>query len=40
MKKVILADAIYRAVSNDAKKRNLTPDEVVEVLLKREYKLK
>ena len=40
MKKVILADATYRAVSNDGKKRNLTPDELCEILLKRALNLK
>lgn len=40
MKNLSVSDAVYRALFNDAKKRNLTPDEAVEVLLKREYKIK
>jgi hypothetical protein len=40
MKRILIADNIYRALSADAKRRNLTPEEVVEVLLKREYKIK
>jgi len=40
MKKLIVSEATYRALSNDAKKRNLTPDELNEIILKREYKLK
>lgn len=39
MKKVLITDGTYRALSTDAKKRALTPDELIEIILKREYKL-
>lgn len=40
MKKVLIRDSTYRVLSADAKKRALTPDELIEIILKREYKLK
>jgi len=40
MKSVLIPDAIYKYLMNDARKRKLTPDELVQVILKREYKLK
>jgi len=40
MKSVLIPDSIYKYLTNDARKRKLTPDELVQVILKREYKLK
>ena len=40
MKKVLISDKLYRVVDVNAKKSGLTPDEMVEVLIKREYKIK
>jgi len=40
MKNISISDTLFRALSNDARKRQLTPEEVIEVLLKREYKIK
>tara|TARA_B100001989_G_scaffold117379_1_gene82577 strand:- start:307 stop:432 length:126 start_codon:yes stop_codon:yes gene_type:complete len=38
--KVLLTQETYRALSNEARKRKLTPDELNEIALKRELKLK
>ena len=32
--KLLVENTIYKALSNDARKRNLTPDELCEILLK------
>ena len=32
--------SVYRALSNQAKKKGLTPDELNEIIIKRELKLK
>lgn len=40
MKKLLITESTYKALSNDAKQRKLTPDELNEIILKREYKLK
>jgi len=40
MKQVLITDTSYKALSTDAKRRKLTPDELIEIILKREYKLK
>lgn len=40
MKQVLIADTSYKALSADAKRRKLSPDELIEIILKREYKLK
>lgn len=40
MKQVLVTDISYKALSNDAKQRKLTPNELIEIILKREYKLK
>ena len=40
MKQVIITDTSFKALSNDAKRRKLSVDELLEVILKREYKLK
>jgi len=40
MKNISISDTLFRVLSNDARKRQLTPEEVIEVLLKREYKMK
>jgi len=40
MKQVSLADASYKALYNDAKRRKLSIDELLEIIIKREYKLK
>ena len=38
--KLLVENTIYKALSNDARKRNLTPDELCEILLKRALNLK
>lgn len=40
MKQVLLTDASYKALYTDAKRRKLSTDELLEIILKREYKLK
>jgi hypothetical protein len=40
MKQLAISDNSYKALLNDARKRKLTPDELVEIILKREYKIK
>ena len=40
MKSILIADEVYKVTSNDAKKRKLTVDELVQVVLKREYKIR
>lgn len=40
MKKILLSDKLFRVVDFNAKKGGLTPDEIVEILIKREYKIK
>jgi hypothetical protein len=40
MKQVSLTDASYKALYNDAKRRKLSTDELIEIILKREYKIK
>tara|TARA_Y100000992_G_C20992920_1_gene362803 strand:- start:115 stop:240 length:126 start_codon:yes stop_codon:yes gene_type:complete len=38
--KVLIAQDIFRKLSAEAKKSHLTPDELAEVLIKREMKIK
>lgn len=40
MKQVLIADATYKALDADAKRRKLSVNELLEIILKREYKLK
>ena len=40
MKKILLTDKLFRVVDFHAKKAGLTADELVEVLIKREYRIK
>ena len=40
MKQVSLTDTLYKALHNDAKRRKLSIDELLEIILKREYKIK
>jgi len=40
MKQVSLTDALYKELHNDAKRRKLSIDELLEIIIKREYKLK
>lgn len=40
MKKILLNEKIYKVVDFHAKKAGLTADELVEVLVKREYRIK
>jgi len=40
MKQALITDTSYKALLSDARKRKLTPDELIEIILKREYKLK
>jgi predicted DNA-binding ribbon-helix-helix protein len=40
MKEISIANALYKALENDAKRRRLSVDELVAVILKREYKIK
>jgi hypothetical protein len=40
MKKILLNEKIYRVIDFHAKKAGLTTDELVEVLIKREYRIK
>jgi hypothetical protein len=40
MKSILIADEVYKIISNDAKRRKLTVEELVQVVLKREYKIK
>ena len=40
MKKSLITDSIYRMVAADARKRALTPDELIEIILKRHYNIK
>jgi len=40
MKKSLIPDTIYKVVAADAKKRALTPDEVIEIILKRHYNIR
>lgn len=39
MKKVLLPDNVFKVVLNDARKKGLTADELVSILIQREYKL-
>jgi hypothetical protein len=39
MKKILLPDNVFKVVLNDAKKKGLTADEIVSILIQREYKL-
>jgi len=39
MKKVLLPDNVFKVVLNDAQKKGLTADEIVSILIQREYKL-
>jgi hypothetical protein len=39
MKQVSITDNSHKALLNDARKRKLTPEELIEIILKREYKL-
>jgi len=38
--KLLIETSTYKALSNDARKKNLTPDELCEILLKRQLNLK
>jgi hypothetical protein len=40
MKQVLITDTSYKALSADAKRRKLSVDELLAIILKREYKLK
>lgn len=40
MKNIQITDTAYKALSNDAKKRKLSAEEAIDIILKREYKLK
>jgi hypothetical protein len=40
MKEVSIANALYKVLENDAKRRRLSVDELVAIILKREYKIK
>ena len=40
MKQVSLTDILYKTLCNDAKRRKLSIDELLEIIIKREYKLK
>ena len=40
MKKILLTEKIYKIVEFNAKKGGLTADELIEVLIRREYKIK
>ena len=40
MKKILLNEKIYKVVDFHAKKAGLTSEELVEVLIKREYRIK
>ena len=40
MKKILLTDKLYRVIDFHAKKAGLTADELVEVLIKREYRIR
>lgn len=40
MKNTLISDKAHKALSDDAKRRRLSPDELLEIILKREYKLK
>ena len=40
MKNIQITDTAYKALSTDAKKRKLSPEEAIDIILKREYKLK
>jgi|TARA_B100000035_G_scaffold199523_1_gene170518 hypothetical protein len=38
--KILIEASIYRSLNNEAKKRQLTADELTEIIIKRELKLK
>jgi hypothetical protein len=40
MKKILITDASHKVLNADAKKRKLSVDELVEIIIKREYQLK
>jgi hypothetical protein len=40
MKQISITDSAYRALSNDAKRRKLKVEELIDIILKREYQLK
>jgi len=40
MKQITISENTYKALLNDSRKRKLSPDEVIEIIIKREYKLK
>ena len=40
MKQITIPEVFYKALYTDARKRKLSVDELVEILIKREYKLK
>jgi len=40
MKQITISENTYKALLNDARKRKLSPDEVIEIIIKRGYKLK
>ena len=40
MKYLTISEAYYRALYNDARRRKLSVDELIGIIIKREYKLK
>ena len=40
MKQISITDSSYRALLNDAKRRKLKLEELIDIILKREYQLK
>ena len=40
MKQISITEANYRALYNDARRRKLSVEELIEIIIKREYKLK
>jgi hypothetical protein len=40
MKKAEIADQVYKLMAADAKRKGLKVDELIDVILKREYKVK
>lgn len=40
MKQISISDSAYRALCNDAKRRKLKLEELIEIIFKREYQLK
>jgi alkylhydroperoxidase family enzyme len=38
-KKVLIGDKVYAALLKDARTKGMTPEEIVELLLRRQYKM-